>query len=80
MIFPAKIVMDRKVIEDAFPDWNTILHGNSAQVSLLPYINRNPHAKQALNIRCKEDRPSSNCSAPSTLASNTGIIHKVVKC
>ncbi|KAH3695183.1 hypothetical protein DPMN_082639 [Dreissena polymorpha] len=78
MILPAKIVMDGKVIEDACPDWNTLLHGNRAQVSSSAYSNRNPHAQQALNTRCKEDRPSSNSSAPNTLASNTGIIHKVV--
>ncbi|KAH3836712.1 hypothetical protein DPMN_110085 [Dreissena polymorpha] len=80
MIFPAKIVIDGKVIEDALPDWNTILNGNSSEVSSSTNSNRNPHAQQALNIRCKEDRPSSKSSAPSTLASNTGIIDKVVQC
>ncbi|KAH3870563.1 hypothetical protein DPMN_033751 [Dreissena polymorpha] len=39
----------------------------------------NPHAQHAPNVRCKEDRSSSNSSAPSALASDTGIIHKVVE-
>ncbi|KAH3853705.1 hypothetical protein DPMN_096237 [Dreissena polymorpha] len=80
MVFPAKVVMDGKVIEDAFPDWNQILHGNRTPVSPSALRNRKSHVQQAPDIRYKDDSPLFHSSASSTLAPNTGnaIMHKIV--
>lgn len=36
LVFPAKIVMDGRVVEDIYPDWNSILNGN--RVRTIPEV------------------------------------------
>ena len=49
MIFPAKIVVGRKVVEDAFPDWNSVLKSERVELFISKTVEK-------LNKDCEEAR------------------------